>query len=166
MVMGVVVMGVAGSGKSAVGERIADRLGARFVDADDLHPPANIAKMTAGQPLDDDDRTPWLQRVRDELNSGAPTVVACSALTRRYRDVLREAGDVRFVFLDVDADTARQRAANRTGHYMAAGMIASQFEALQPPAGEPDVNVIDARDDLETVVDGTLAALDSGVDEM
>lgn len=166
MVMRVVVMGVAGSGKTTVGARLADRLGARFVDADGLHPQANVDKMSAGQPLDDDDRWPWLQRVRDELCSGQPTVVACSALTRRYRDVLREAGGVQFVFLDLDAATARERAENRAGHFMGTGMVASQFETLEDPAAESDVTVIDARDDLESVVNDALAILDRDVDEM
>ena len=157
--MRVVVMGVASSGKTTVGARLADRLGARFVDADDLHPPANIDKMSAGQPLDDDDRWPWLERVRDELCSGQPTVVACSALTRRYRDVLREAGSVQFVFLDLDAATARQRAENRIGHFMGTGMIASQFEALEPPSGEPGVTVVNARNDIDAIVEEALTAL-------
>ena len=133
MVMRVVVMGVAGSGKTTVGARVADRLGARFLDADDLHPPANIDKMAAGQPLDDHDRRPWLQHVRDELRGEESIVVACSALTRRYRDVLRQAGGVQFVFLDLDAVTARQRTEHRTGHFMGTSMIVSQFEALEPP---------------------------------
>lgn len=166
MVMRVVVMGVAGSGKTTVGARVADRLGARFLDADDLHPPANIDKMAAGQPLDDHDRRPWLQRVRDELRGEESIVVACSALTRRYRDVLRQAGGVQFVFLDLDAVTARQRTEHRTGHFMGTSMIASQFEALEPPSAEPDVTVIDARNDLESVVEDAVAALDPGVDEM
>ena len=156
----VVVMGVAGSGKSAVGEALAVALGARFVDADSLHPDANVAKMSAGVPLTDDDRWPWLERVRDELAGDAPIVVACSALRRRYRDVLRGAGGVGFVLLDVDQRTATERATHREGHFMGAGMVASQFEALEPPAGdEPDVLVVDASPPVDQLVATVVAAL-------
>src|SRR6478752_5823950 len=114
----IVVMGVAGSGKTTVGRDLADALGAAFLDADSVHPPANVAKMSAGEPLTDDDRWPWLARLRAELRSSESIVVACSALKRRYRDLLRHAGEVRFVFLDLDADAARDRATHREGHYM------------------------------------------------
>ncbi len=115
-----------------------------FVDADSLHPPANVAKMAAGHPLTDDDRWPWLARVRQELRGANDIVIACSALTRRYRDLLRHAGDVRFVFLALDAATARDRALQRTGHFMGADMVASQFSTLEPPeADETDIVAID-----------------------
>lgn len=158
----IVVMGVAGSGKSTVGAVLADRIGARFVDADSVHPAANVAKMSAGEPLTDDDRWPWLLRLADELAGGDRVVVACSALKRRYREVLREPGSVRFVFLDVDRDTAHARAERRVGHFMGAGMVASQFDALEPPAGdEADVAVVDARADIgiASTVDAVVAAL-------
>ena len=158
--MRVVVMGVAGSGKSAVGVALADALGARFVDADGLHPEANVAKMSAGVPLTDDDRWPWLERVSDVLASGDPVVVACSALRRRYRDALRAAGGVRFVLLDVDQATATERAARRAGHFMGPGMVASQFAALERPAAdEDDVIVVDASAPAADVVAAAVAAL-------
>ena len=165
--MRVVVMGVAGSGKTTVGTRLADRLGATFLDADGLHPQANVDKMSAGVPLDDEDRAPWLERVRDELGSDRRTIVACSALKRRYRDVLRAAGGVRFVFLDLDPDSARQRAGDRRGHFMSAGMIESQFATLQrPTADETDVFVIDASGERGTVVDQAALRLVTAFDKM
>ena len=97
----VVVMGVAGSGKSTVGAALAAALGVTFVEGDRLHPAANVAKMAGGEPLDDDDRWPWLARVRAALRQEGGVVVACSALARRYRDLLRQADGTRFVFLDV-----------------------------------------------------------------
>ncbi len=142
-----VVMGVAGSGKTTVGGRIAFEFGVAFVDGDDLHPAANVAKMSAGEPLDDDDRIPWLARVADVLaSSEAGVVVACSALKRRYRDLLRErcrdAGHpLTFVFLDVASEVVRARVASRPGHFMGADMVDGQFAALESPIGEPDVVV-------------------------
>ncbi len=158
----IVVMGVAGSGKSTVGEMLADRIGARFLDADSVHPAANVAKMSAGEPLTDDDRWPWLQRLADELAGDDRIVIACSALKRRYRDVLRQPDGVRFVFLDVDRDTAHERARHRVGHFMGAGMVASQFDALEPPAeDEADVTVVDAvaATGIGGTVDAVVAAL-------
>jgi len=147
-------MGVAGSGKSTVGASLASRLGARFVDADSLHPPHNVAKMSAGIPLDDADRGPWLAAVRDALAADGSVVVACSALRREYRDVLRGVGDVRFVFLDLDESSARRRAAEREGHFMSAAMVASQFETLERPGpDEPDVVTVDANRVQEAVLD-------------
>lgn len=132
----VVVMGVAGSGKTTVGERLAERWQARFVDADSVHPPANVAKMAAGIPLDDEDRAPWLRRLHDELATSDAIVVTSSALKRRYRDVLRAAGDVTFVFLDVGRDLAAERIGGRRDHFMKTDMVESQFAALEPP--QPD----------------------------
>ncbi|MET0908262.1 MAG: gluconokinase, partial [Ilumatobacteraceae bacterium] len=149
----IVVMGVAGSGKTTVGRVLADAFDARFLDADAVHPPSNIAKMSAGEPLTDDDRWPWLARLRAELRHSDSIVVACSTLKRRYRDLLRHAGEVRFVFLDLDADTAQGRAAHREGHYMGAGMVASQFDALERPGpDETDVVTVDARGDVDGIV--------------
>lgn len=149
----VVVMGVAGSGKSTVGELLADRAGARYVDGDSLHPPENVAKMAAGTPLTDADRQPWLERVRDELASGDRIVVACSALKRAYRDILRGAGGVRFVFLDVDEPTARQRTRDRTAHWMSEQMVQSQFDTLERPSDdEQDIVTVDATRDEGDVI--------------
>lgn len=152
----IVVMGVAGSGKTTVGIALAERLAVAFVDADSLHPPVNVAKMAAGHPLDDTDRWPWLERVRDALRRDDGVVIACSALKRRYRDLLREAGGVRFVFLDLDPSTAHDRAEQRTGHYMGAAMVASQFDALERPTDEPDVVIVDATAPVDRVVAAAL----------
>jgi gluconokinase len=158
--MRIVVMGVAGSGKTTVGEALAARLGADFLDADDAHPPANIAKMAAGEPLTDDDRWPWLARLLEALRSSANVVVTCSALKRRYRDLLRQADGVRFAFLDLDAETARQRAARRQHHFMAANMVPSQYDALERPGpDETDVVAVDATAPVDEVVDHVIEEL-------
>lgn len=159
----VVVMGVAGSGKSTVAEALAARLGLASLDADDFHPPANVAKMASGVALTDDDRKPWLARLCDELTARDDVVLACSALKRAHRDVLRRAGGVRFVFLDIGPATATDRIESRAGHFMGAGMVASQFEALEPPgADEADVVRVDAARPVRDVVSTVCALLDSG----
>ncbi len=156
-------MGVAGSGKTEIGEWLAARLGARFVEADGLHPEANIAKMSAGRALTDTDRRPWLERIRDAIAADLPVVATCSALKRSYRAVLRESGPVRFVFLAVARETAEARASARQDHFMAAGMVASQFEALEHPGDdEPDVIVIDADGSQERVRAAVAAAFGLG----
>ncbi len=152
--MRVVVMGVAGSGKTTVGMAVAHRSGTSFVDADSLHPRENVDKMAAGQALTDDDRWPWLAAVRRELRRSESIVVSCSALKRSYRDALRQAGEVRFVFLDLDERTARERAASREGHFMGEAMVAGQFATLERPgAHETDVLVVDATAALGSIVD-------------
>lgn len=131
----IVVMGVSGAGKSAVGEALAARLGAAFMDADSLHPPANVEKMTAGIPLTDEDRWPWLHLVGAELaatrqNGG---VVACSALKRVYRDAIRAAEpSTRFILLNADPAVLQERMTRRPGHFMPASLLASQLETLEP----------------------------------
>jgi gluconokinase len=141
----VVVMGVSGAGKSAVGQALAHRLGARFVDADAFHPPANVQKMRAGVPLDDADRAPWLARLNAVLRHatarGEPVVLACSALRQRYRDALADRlQSVRFVHLHGGFETIAARLARRHHQYMPAILLHSQFDALEPPA---DALVID-----------------------
>lgn len=155
----IVVMGVAGSGKSTVAARLAERLRARLVEADDHHLPASIEKMRSGTPLTDDDRWPWLLRLQRELSAADPVVVSCSALRRPYRDLLRRAGGVRFVFLDVPRDEAERRIAARSGHFMRAGMLASQFAALERPDGEPNVCVADATEPVDEIVEHAIKAL-------
>lgn len=126
-------MGVSAAGKSSVGRELARLIGARFVDADDLHPAANVAKMAAGVPLDDEDRWPWLQDVGATLADSGSVVVACSALKRAYRDRLRAAAaDVAFVHLTGESDLLAARAAGRHGHFMPAELLRSQLSALQP----------------------------------
>lgn len=157
----IVVMGVSGAGKTTVGRAVAERLGLRFCDGDDLHPASNVAKMAAGIPLTDEDRWPWLARVRQELRAGG-VVVACSALARRYRDALRGADGVRFLDLEVSDETARQRLAHRTGHYMKPDMVDSQFETLEAPGPDEagDVAVVSAGgESLDETVERAIAAL-------
>lgn len=131
----VVVMGVSGSGKSTLGEGIAAALAAPFQEGDDLHPPANIAKMAAGLPLTDADRAPWLDRVAAWLMAGEGwRVVTCSALKRSYRDHLRAAAaGVRFVWIDTPEGELARRVTHRTGHYMPASLLGSQLATLEPP---------------------------------
>lgn len=134
-----VVMGVSGSGKSTVAAMIADRLGWDFAEGDAVHPPANVAKMQAGTPLDDEDRWPWLDVVaawiRDHLSSGTHGVVTCSALKRSYRDVLRAPGVV-FVHVAGDGTLIGDRMAARSGHFMPTALLASQLATLELP--QPD----------------------------
>lgn len=153
----VVVMGVAGSGKSTVGSLLAERLGVRYAEADDFHPPANVAKMSAGTPLDDEDRRPWLDAIGVWLAEHADRggVVSCSALRRRYRDRLREQSGARLFFLHLDGseELVSARMAGRKGHFMPPALLRSQFETLEPleedergaavPVGGPPGEVTD-----------------------
>ncbi len=157
----IVVMGVSGSGKTTVARELAARLGARYLEADDLHPAANVAKMASGIPLDDDDRWPWLAALRREMRKESDVVVACSALRRPYRDMLRGAGGVRFLYLAVDHDEAVRRVTARTGHYMHAEMVASQFAALEPPT--PDETDIAALDTDRLTAAETIAAAPAAI---
>jgi gluconokinase len=150
----VVVMGVSGSGKTTAGKALAKLRGVAFVDGDDLHSPEARAKMTAGIPLTDEDRAPWLDRIGHALADAADypegVVIACSALRRIYRDRLRAiAGpSLRFLFLKGDKALMRNRVAERKGHYMPASLIDSQFAALESPEGEGDVVTLAADADL------------------
>ena len=156
----VVVMGVAGSGKSKVAAELAARLGARFLEADEFHSASNLEKMSAGVPLGDDDRWPWLAALRRVMRHERRVVVACSALKRDYRDALRAAGHVRFVDLVADRDEIVRRIARRNDHFMGASLVASQFEALEAPGeDETDVASVDAGGATATVVDAAEAAL-------
>lgn len=141
----VVLMGVCGCGKTTIGRAVADVLGWHFLDADDFHPPANVAKMAQGIPLTDEDRWPWLDRLRDELAAinarQEHAVLACSALKQAYRSRLLQAGGVRFVYVKGDRETIASRLAMREGHYMPASLLDSQYAALEEP---DDALVIDA----------------------
>src|SRR5512134_2204330 len=133
----VVLMGVSGCGKSVVGQALAADLGWPFLDADDFHPEANVAKMAAGVPLTDEDRWPWLDRLSAELSAiggrGAHAVLACSALKQAYRDRLARAGGVTFVYLKGDRDTIAARIAARSHRYMPPNLLASQLATLEEP---------------------------------
>ena len=133
--MSLVVMGVSGSGKSTIAARVAERAGAAFVDADDLHPAANVAKMAAGIPLTDEDRMPWLREVGEVIarHPGQRIVVACSALRRAYRDAIRErARDVLFAELDGPRELLAQRMRGRRQHFMPLTLLDSQLATLEP----------------------------------
>jgi gluconokinase len=154
----IVLMGVAGSGKTTIGRLVAARLGAPFVDADDFHSADAIAAMRAGRPLDDAERAPWLQRVRAAVETvgDGPLVLACSALKRSYRDVLRDGvPGLTFVDLDVDPDTLALRLAARTGHFAGAGLLPSQLATLE--LGD-DVVRVDAAGTPNEVADRVLTA--------
>lgn len=142
----VLVTGVAGSGKSTVGALLAQQLGWTFADGDDFHSPANRAKMSAGQPLDDADRAPWLASLRAYiercLTRSENTVLACSALKARYRATLLAGSDqIRLVHLHGSFELIRSRLASRKNHYMSAGMLDSQLAALEPPVGALTLDV-------------------------
>src|SRR3954447_21739484 len=159
-----VVMGVSGSGKSTIADALAKRLGWRYEDGDKFHPASNVAKMSAGHPLTDEDRWPWLQAIADEIDrtcaKGERAVIACSALKRAYRDVLVHGrDDVRVVFLDGTQDLIAARLAARKGHFMPPGLLASQFKTLERPgANERPITVsIDAP--VERIVDDIVTQL-------
>jgi gluconokinase len=160
-----IVMGVSGSGKTTIADRLARRLGWTFEDGDRFHPTSNVTKMSAGQPLTDEDRRPWLQAIADEIDrvcaAGTQAVIACSALKRAYRDVLVHGrGDVRIIFLDGTPDLIAARLAARKGHFMPPGLLASQFRTLEPPAKSenPVTASIDAP--VEAIVDDILRQLE------
>jgi len=138
--MFVVLMGVAGSGKTTIGRGLAAELGWKFYDADDYHPPANVAKMRRGVPLGDADRLPWLQTlealVRASIERGESGVLACSALKATYRARLLIDERVKLVYLKGTFDLIQKRLANRRGHFMSAAMLESQFAALEEPEQE------------------------------
>lgn len=139
------LMGVSGCGKSTVGAALARSLRWPFFDADDFHPPANVAKMAAGEPLTDADRWPWLDRLADEMRAilarGGHAVLACSALKEAYRARIGAAGDVRFVHLAGDQATIASRLAGRKHRYMPPSLLASQFATLERPADAVEIDV-------------------------
>ena len=155
----VVVMGVSGSGKSTVGAALAGRLRVPFEDADDLHPQANIEKMTRGAPLDDHDRWPWLERIGEWLVAHEDGgVIACSALKRRYRDQLRHhCPSVEFLHLDGGRDLIERRQASRPGHFMPSSLLTSQFETLEPLAPDERGVVVSVAGSVDEIVEGYLA---------
>lgn len=159
----IVVMGVSGSGKSTVGAALAQRLRIPFADADDFHPPANIAKMTAGHALNDDDRLPWLESIGDWLAQHRDGgVMSCSALKRKYRDQLRRhCAEIEFLHLAGTLETIGRRQASRPGHFMPAALLASQFETLEPL--EPDEHgiAIDVDQSIDLIIENYVSTTES-----
>lgn len=160
-----ILMGVSSTGKTSVGTEVARRLGIKLIDGDDLHPRANIIKMGEGHPLNDDDRRPWLERIRDAAFSlehkSEVGIIVCSALKKKYRDLIREGNEsVRFLFLHGSFDLILERMRRRKGHYMKEEMLKSQFDTLEiPQADEPDVIPIDVGGTFEDVVEKCVQAL-------
>ncbi|AIJ08342.1 MULTISPECIES: gluconokinase [Edwardsiella] len=162
-----VLMGVSGSGKSAVASAVAQRLGAAFLDGDFLHPRANISKMADGHALNDDDRTPWLQALNDAVfamqRTNDVSLIVCSALKKRYRDMLRDGNtNLSFIYLQGDFALIESRLLARKGHFFKPQMLVSQFAALEEPtAEERDVYAIDISQTLDSVVADTLNTIKS-----
>ena len=159
-----VVMGVSGSGKSTISASLAARLGWRYEDGDKFHPPSNVAKMSAGQPLTDEDRWPWLQAIADEIDrlsaSGELAVIACSALKRAYRDILVHGrDDIRIVFLDGTQDLIAGRLAARKGHFMPPDLLASQFRTLERPGTNERPITVSIDAPVERIVDDIVSQL-------
>ncbi|MFA0441004.1 gluconate kinase [Vibrio sp. 10N.286.49.C2] len=161
----VIVMGVCASGKTTIGAMLAQKLGRKFIDGDDLHPRANIQKMVSGEPLNDDDRAPWLERIRDAAYSleskNEHGIIVCSALKRHYRDQIREGNEhVTFLFLDGSYDLILERMRNRSGHFMKENMVKSQFDALERPDTEPQTVVVNIDCTMDEVVTKAAIALE------
>jgi len=149
--MVILLMGVAGSGKTTVGRALAASLGWSFRDADDFHPVENVAKMSRGVALTDDDRTPWLGAIRSYIGAclarGESAVVTCSALKERYRQaIVTDPAKVKLVFLEGNFDLILQRMSERQGHFMKPEMLRSQFETLEPPTGALSVDITQTPD--------------------
>ncbi|MEM7365754.1 MAG: gluconokinase [Pseudomonadota bacterium] len=147
----IVVMGVAGSGKSVIGSWLAEQLGRPFHDGDDFHPPGNVEKMSRGEPLDDHDRAGWLARLVDLLTAArdneAPIVVACSALKDKYRQQLSADDPPLFLFLDISQTLAEERLKARSDHFMPSSLVQSQFDTLERPT-----QALSVRNDREITV--------------
>ncbi len=159
-------MGVAGSGKSSVGAALAQRAGATYVDGDTLHSPDNLRKMSAGIPLGDDDRNPWLVKVAETLRAATgPTLVGCSALKRRYRDLIRErvGGDVLFIHLTGPRDVIAGYMRARTGHFMPPSLLDSQYAALEPLQQDELGFAVSVAQPLDAVVAEAKRKLDQGI---
>ncbi|MGE0971918.1 gluconokinase [Klebsiella sp. WOUb02] len=162
----IILMGVSGTGKTTVGQALAQALGAKFIDGDDLHPRRNIVKMAASQPLNDEDRGPWLERIADVIFSleqkNESGVLVCSALKKCYRDRLREgSGNLRFLWLTGEYECILQRMQQRKGHFMPEALLRSQFTALEAPdASEDDIVAVDIAPDVASIVAQSLHLLE------
>lgn len=162
----IIVMGVSGSGKSTVAATLVDRLGWEFAEGDDFHPAANVEKMRAGHPLDDDDRWPWLRSLAASIGehekAGRNVVVTCSALKRSYRDLLRDGHpSVWFAHVTATPELIHERIEHRTGHYMPASLLDSQLATLEPLADDEPGARVSGAGSPPSVVDELLAALDA-----
>lgn len=162
--LAVVVMGVSGCGKSAIGEALAELLGAEFIEGDRLHPAVNVARMARGVPLTDEDRAGWLDTVGNAIANakagGRGAIAACSALKRAYRDRLRgKVPGLVFVHPVVDKETARGRIAARKGHFMPASLVDSQFAALEPPQADETAISLDGLEPVDALVGETVRRL-------
>lgn len=160
----VIVMGVSGSGKSTVGEMLAKQLNWQFQEGDALHPPANVAKMSNGIPLDDDDRLPWLHTIGKTIDEWRACdqsgVVTCSALKKTYRTILAgERSNILFVYLKGDASTIGPRLAGRHGHYMPPALLSSQFETLEEPAADEQCLTLSVASPPDVLVQGIIQNL-------
>lgn len=157
-----VVMGVSGSGKSTVARLLVDRLGWDFAEGDDMHPQANRDKMTAGRPLSDEDRWPWLDRIAEwihgHLDAGRPGIVTCSALRRVYRDRLRAPGVV-FVHLNGRHELLADRIGQRQGHFMPPSLLQSQFDTLEPPGADEAALTVDVALEPDAIAEEILRRL-------
>lgn len=163
----VVVMGVGGSGKTTIGERLARALGAIFIEGDAYHSPGNIEKMRLGVPLEDADRWPWLKALAREAArqqaQGRDVVLACSALKRSYRRLLGEGcADIRFVHLDGPSELIRERLRARSGHFLPASLLASQLAALEPPGTDEPALRLDVAGAPDEIVEELLRGLGRG----
>lgn len=167
MAIPIVVMGVSGSGKSTVGAALAQRLRVPFADADDFHPPANIAKMSAGHALDDDDRHPWLESIGQWLARHPDGgVMSCSALKRAYRDQLRRhCPDIEFLHLVGSVDTIGRRQASRPGHFMPAALLESQFQTLEPLESDERGLAIEVDQSIDAIVEKYVSTTGSATAE-
>lgn len=160
-----VLMGVSGAGKTSVGMAASAMTGVTFLDADDRHPPENIAKMAAGVALTDADRAPWIDAVGTALRTTSPCIMACSALRRPYRDRLREhAPHALFVLLEVPRDELEGRVADRAAHFMPAGLLDSQLATLEHPDPDEGVIVLDATRPIDELAAAVAALLAPRVD--
>lgn len=161
----IIVMGVSGSGKSSIGEKIAAGLGLPFVEGDELHPASNVEKMSKGIPLTDEDRMPWLDRIGEEMKASLikseGIIVSCSALKRIYRDRLRLAvgGNLYFVYLEGSKELLTERMGHRKGHFMPTSLLESQLQTLEVPTGEVGVVTVDIDDTIEDIAAKALKAL-------
>jgi gluconokinase len=157
-------MGVSGSGKTTIASRLAERLHWTFEDGDKFHPKSNVEKMSAGHPLTDEDRWPWLNAIADEIErvckAGEHAVIACSALKRAYRDVLvRGRSDVRMVYLDGTRDLIARRLALRKNHFMPPGLLESQFKTLEPPGADENPVTVSIDASVDAIVDDIVLKL-------